>query len=186
MQWQTVKTIFGKFCIDLFGEIDGELVYEVYYNILKFDIKHNKYKSQRDIKIEMQKTHINHLLENIPKETFLAACKQIKSDNDAGNLAEVFKKSKSFTNFCLKFNINFKMERPSIFPVEVIIKKGSIPIKNKRIFPSVEYPDTNYEGINEFKNYNYKCSECSEIYDGWQVTCPKCLEPIKWREKRDI
>ena len=173
-----IYTKFGQFCLEKFLEEEADIVYYVYREIIQFDSKGKT----RDRLLEMQKTHINYLLENVSKETFLAACKQIKSDNDSGNLAEVFKKSKSFTNFCLKFNINFKMERPSIFPTEVVIKKGSIPIKHERIFPNAEYPNKIYEGINEFKNYNYSCSECGEIYDGWEVECPKCKEPIKWIE----
>jgi hypothetical protein len=171
-QWTTIKTIFGQFCIDLFGKENGDLVYEVYYNILKFDIKQNKFKPQRDIKIEMQKTHINYLLENISKETFLAACKQIKSDYDSGNLAEVFRKSKSFTNFCLKFNINYKMERPFI-PTEIIIKDDVIPIVYKRI------ESRTFSGDNERYNYDYKCS-CNEIIDPWKVDCPKCNSHFAW------
>ena len=55
-QWNTIKTIFGQWCIDTFGETNSNLVYDVYRNILKFDIKQNKFVQQKNIKILMRRS----------------------------------------------------------------------------------------------------------------------------------
>ena len=172
-----IYTKFGQFCLEKFLEEEADIVYYVYREIIQFDSKGKT----RDRLLEMQKTHINYLLENISKETFLAAVKQIKFQNDSGTLQEVFKKASSFTNFCLKF----KILKPSLPPAEVIIKKGSIPIRNKKIYPNAEFPDAIYEGDREWMAYNYICSECGAIIENiWVPETCKCGEVIKW-ELRD-
>ena len=105
MEWLTIKTIFGSWCIDLFGKENGELIYDVYRNILDFRSKRNRFVQQKDNIINDQKNHISFLLENTSKEIFIKACKSIKKDYDSGCLKEPFKSPKSFRNFVLSFNI---------------------------------------------------------------------------------
>ena len=175
-QWTTIKTKFGQFCIDRFGKEDGELVYNIYYNIIEFDVKKSKFKAQRDEKFEAQKTHINFLLENVSKETFINACKKIKFDNESGNLPSQFKKASSFRNFVLKFNNNYTLSQSTLHS-KVVESKKIIPIQHEKVYDK-------YKDDTEWFNWSWKCSGCGEIMTPWDTQCKKCSGIILWNERK--
>lgn len=105
---------FKQFCIDISNKEDGEIIYYVYKHILIFDYYVLKFDLGKSMEEKFQKEyeeytiHINHLLENVSKDIFIQAIKKIKSNNDYGELPIFFKTQKSFKNFVLKFNPDYK------------------------------------------------------------------------------
>lgn len=165
---KVIGTKFWQWCTTKFDESDTELVYHVYKNIIEFDSKGKT----RDNLLNSQKTHIKFLLDNVSKEIFLAACKQIKLDNDSGVLTDVFKKASSFRNYVLKFNPNYAPPTKQIeVPKEV---PTMIPVRHIKVY-------NEYSGEDAWMNWHYKCSKCGSIYNAWKTHC-KCGVLILWEE----
>jgi hypothetical protein len=185
---------FITWCIEKgFSKEEARDIYTVYFRILKVIVKKfNKdidfleegdYK-HRHLTSKEKKEQIEVLLKKRGKDVFLKAIRKTILNNENKTLTKNLKTPTAFSNFVINFKEDYSMERPSIFPTEIVIKKGCIPIRNKKIFPSKEYPDAIYEGDREWLAYNYICSECNALIENiWVSTC-KCGEIIKW-EFRD-
>jgi hypothetical protein len=166
--------VYGKLkqcCYDLFGEEDGNVVYNFYKYFFSTKFKYQGYTN--NITDENKIKNIEYILSKNTKENFLACINKFTTEETQGtvkthNMNYFSKAAESYKENNKSIN---KFKNNTIDEIKTENAKIVSPKKNKKI--RTDYDD-------DFYNYNYICS-CKSELSPWDITCPKCHGEIDWK-----
>jgi hypothetical protein len=187
-------TIFGKWCIEKFGKVNGDVIYKFYNSgIIRFDDnselkKSGLHKTTRD-KILFKIKNLVYLTETkqVPIRILLAAIKFTTEQYESGSLISEFRSVSAFKNFVLNFSEDKKekkietqkqdnIQREALHKT-IVETKIIFPIMNKKISSKF---DDEIEKHWHLTDWNYKC-ECGEIVNFLTKECPKCKSILDFK-----
>ena len=162
---------FKDECIQIFGEADGVKVYNFYKKYLntRQSSKQDKFMSLTERRLKS----INYLVKNYGKEAVLSG---IDYYIDKVQKGDIIITTIPYFNKVVENNVKKFNEPKQTFQKTIISKpkiQTVIPIISKKV--SNDYDDS-------FYNHLYKCTNCGEEIDPWQLNCPTCQCAFEWEK----
>ena len=170
---KSLQTEFKEFCVENFGEENGEKIYVFYRSLDKGRIKQgskNLSLSERRIR------SLDYLKENFDDQAILNTIDIFNKKLESGESVVL---TIPYFNKAVENNFKSTSKGFQTNPIFVIQKpeKVIIPIKLRKQ-EVCDYP------IDAF-NWVYKCSECNTEFDGWSGKCPNCNSIIDWKSLKE-